>query len=85
MYYTSHCDVFSFVWTGGSRKFAAEVQYMYTREQQEKTVFDNLLAMRQNEIEFLDQQIMKGKPDHQVSKFGFFPNHIRIICFILLS
>jgi hypothetical protein len=66
-------------------KLAAEMDNMSTRKVQEKTVFENLLVMRQNEIKFLHQQTMKGKPDRQVSKVDFHPNHIRIICFILLS
>jgi hypothetical protein len=58
---------------------AAELDNMSTRELQERTVFENLLAMRQNEIKFLHQQTMKGKPDHWVSKVGVCPNLIRII------
>jgi hypothetical protein len=64
---------------------ATELHNMSTRKLQEITVFKDVLAMRQNEIEFLHQQAMKGKPDHQVSKVCFYSNHIRIICFILLS
>jgi hypothetical protein len=63
----------------------AELQYISTRELQERTVFENLLTMRQNEIDFLYQQTMKRKPDHRVSNVHFCPNLIRIICFIILS
>jgi hypothetical protein len=56
----------------------AELQYMCARELQERVVFENVLVMRQNEIEFLHQQTMTGKSDHQVSKVYFCPNHITI-------